>query len=60
MKHIVVGQWLQDDESLEEPAREIVLPEAQNIDPELNVGDVIEEKIECLTLVELLHNKQSK
>lgn len=35
-----------DDESLEDPAREIILAEARNVDPELGVGDVIEEKIE--------------
>ncbi len=35
-----------DDESLEDPAREMLLTEAQSIDPELNVGDVVEERIE--------------
>ncbi|MBS0351483.1 MAG: transcription termination/antitermination protein NusA, partial [Proteobacteria bacterium] len=37
---------VKDEDSLEEPAREILLAEAVNVDPELNVGDVIEEKIE--------------
>ncbi len=37
---------VEDEEALEDPAREIILPEAEKIDPELNVGDVIEEKIE--------------
>jgi transcription termination/antitermination protein NusA len=37
---------VENHESLEDPAREIVLTEAQKIDSELNVGDVIEEKIE--------------
>ena len=37
---------VEDEEALEDPAREIILAEAEKIDPELNVGDVIEEKIE--------------
>jgi transcription termination/antitermination protein NusA len=37
---------VKDEDSLEDPAREIILAEAQNIDPELNAGDVIEEKVE--------------
>ena len=31
---------------LEDPAQEILLSEAKNIDPELDVGDVVEERIE--------------
>ncbi len=37
---------VKDHEDLEDPAREILLKEAQNIDSDLNVGDLIEEKIE--------------
>jgi len=38
---------VKDLDSIEDASREIILAEAQNnIDPELNVGDVIEEKIE--------------
>jgi transcription termination/antitermination protein NusA len=37
---------VKDEEMLEDPAREIILPEAQQIDAELSIGDVIEEKIE--------------
>jgi transcription termination/antitermination protein NusA len=37
---------VKDEESLEDPAREILLTEAHNVDAELGVGDVIEEKIE--------------
>lgn len=37
---------VKDTESLDDPAREIVLSEAQKIDSELNTGDVVEEKIE--------------
>lgn len=37
---------VKDEESLEDPAREMLLEEAKNIDPELTVGDVVEEKIE--------------
>ena len=38
---------VKDEDSVENPAREIVLIEAQNnIDPELSVGDLVEEKID--------------
>lgn len=37
---------VKDNESLDDPAREIVLVDALKIDPELTVGDVIEEKVE--------------
>jgi N utilization substance protein A len=37
---------VKDEESLEDVSREIILSEAHNIDPELSVGDVVEEKIE--------------
>lgn len=37
---------VKDENDLEDPAREILLTEARNIDPELAIGDVVEEKIE--------------
>lgn len=35
-----------DDEDLEDSSKQMTLTEAHEIDPELNVGDVVEEKIE--------------
>lgn len=37
---------VKDEDSLEDSSKEILLAEARQIDPELSVGDVIEEKIE--------------
>src|SRR5438128_1474876 len=36
---------VKDEEELEDPAREMVLSEAQEIDSELTVGDVVEERV---------------
>src|ERR1700733_14010074 len=35
-----------EDEALEHPERELTLTQATEIDPELNIGDVVEESIE--------------
>ncbi len=38
-----------EDEDLEEPARELTLEQAHEIDPELEIGDTIEEQLESVS-----------